>query len=389
MAKVLFITSVPYFEWRGSSIRVYFDALALSTAGHQVDLLTVPLGNPREVEGVNILRVPNILRLKKLKIGPSPAKAVFDLLLLFKATMLLLRGRYDVVHTIEDTGVIGVVVSLLFRTKLVFEKHSDPASYKGGFAKRAVMAFYRAMERMAVRRADLVICTGPGLTWQAEKMRHRGKILNIPDIPSSLSEPDSAKIKEVRDLAGAEKESDVIVTYVGSFAAYQGIDLLFDSIPVVLNRVPYARYLIIGGSAEEIFVRKKTLEQQGLDQRVRFAGHIDPDQLPTWLSASDILLSPRLHGVNTPLKLLDYCKAERAIAAVGSESNRLVLDETSAAFSAPDAESFGEVVSQLAEDKERRFALGKQARKLIDSAHNFGRFAELLGAAYKDMGLKK
>ena len=51
-------------------------------------------------------------------------------------------------------------------------------------------------------------------------------------------------------------------------------------------------------------------------------------ELADYLAAADILLSPRLGSVNTPLKLLDYLKAGRAIVATATAANRMVVGET-------------------------------------------------------------
>ena len=50
--RILFIASQPFFEKRGSPIRLGFDLLALSQLGYDVEFLTLPIGERRTVEGV-------------------------------------------------------------------------------------------------------------------------------------------------------------------------------------------------------------------------------------------------------------------------------------------------------------------------------------------------
>ncbi len=66
MPKVLFISPQPFFEWRGSPIRVGFNIQALSELGYRVDLLTLPIGIERDVPGVKIIRVPNLLGMSRV-----------------------------------------------------------------------------------------------------------------------------------------------------------------------------------------------------------------------------------------------------------------------------------------------------------------------------------
>ena len=81
MNRVLLIASQPFFEWRGSPIRVATNARALVESGMAVDLLTLPVGQPLAIEGVRMLKAPNLLRVKRVPIGPSVAKLCFDIIM--------------------------------------------------------------------------------------------------------------------------------------------------------------------------------------------------------------------------------------------------------------------------------------------------------------------
>ena len=106
------------------------------------------------------------------------------------------------------------------------------------------------------------------------------------------------------------------------------------------------------------------------------------DRLPCYLAASDLLLSPRIQGLNTPLKLLDYLKVARGIVATDHPANRLILDETTALFAAPEPEAFGGAVAELARDGAKRAALAAKCRALVDDRYNFGVFRRGLRDVY-------
>jgi glycosyltransferase involved in cell wall biosynthesis len=384
MKRVLFLCSQPFFQWRGSPLRVGFDVTALAESGYTVDLLTLPIGDSRIIPGVTVIRVPNWFRAKKIAIGPSLLKAAFDVLILFKALQLILTRRYAVIHTVEDTGPIGVLIAWLARAKLVFEKHSDPSSHQGKSLRNLIMWAYTKVELFAARRADAVIGTGPGLVAQVRAMNTGKPVHHIPDIPSSRIDADPARTAAVRRQLQTSS-SDILITYVGSFAAYQGIELLFDSIPKVIAANPHARFVIIGGTPTEIQTRTAQLRRQHAEAAVIWAGHIAPDILPNYLAAADILLSPRLTGVNTPLKLLDYLKAGRAIVATDTPANRLILNDTTACLTQPDPDSFAKDITQLAASPERRQKLATQGAALIHSLYNFEEFKTRLSNCYSQL----
>ncbi len=383
--KVLFISPQPFFQWRGSPIRVAFNLRALSELGHDVDFLTLPIGEDKDIPGVRVVRVRNPFQVKNVPIGPSLHKAFFDVLLLFKALRLARRERYDVIHGVEEAGAIGVFVARKGRSRLVYEKHSDPASHRKGGLKNLVLDLYARVERFTARRADAVIGTGEGLVQQVRSFAPGTPGRHIPDIPSSLVEATSEGVARVRSEL-RQNERELLVTYVGSFAVYQGVELLFASIPEVVRVHPQARFVIIGGTPEQIEERKRQLAADGVERAVTFVGKVPPDALPDYLAASDILLSPRLSGVNTPLKLLDYFKAGGAIVATDVEANRLILTEETAVLTKPEPSAFAAGIRSLLSDGDRRATLSACGRRLIDETYNFGAFKRRLGECYAALG---
>ena len=140
--------------------------------------------------------------------------------------------------------------------------------------------------------------------------------------------PDPEIRARVATLRETLKDSadEVLVAYVGSFAVYQGVDMMFEAIVHAAAGAPLARFVIIGGTPDEIAARQIWLAARGVAARVQFLGGCDPDALPSYLAACDVLLSPRQAGVNTPLKILDYFKAGGAIVATDIQANRLRVD---------------------------------------------------------------
>lgn len=381
--KILFIASQPFFEKRGSPIRLGFDLLSLSELGYKVDFLTLPIGEDREIPNVTIHRAPNPFNAKKISIGPSPLKLFFDTLLFFMALSCAMKNKYAVIHGVEDCGLIALIVGRLFRTSVVFERHSDPASYGNAKGiKGLLVRIYSKVEKFVMRSSDAVICTGPGLVENAIKYGRASRACLIPDIPSSLAEAERDEISGLRSKFVSDA-NEVLICYVGSFAVYQGIDLLFASIPLVLKKDPKARFVIIGGSEKEIAERKAALKSEGLESRVNFAGFIDPDQLPTYLSSMDILLSPRISGMNTPLKLLDYLKASVAIVATDCEANRLILDSKTAMLTRLTPESFAGGILRLSSDPDLRYRLTEGGKAILASRHNFAFFKDGLRQCYE------
>ena len=123
--KVLMIAPEPFFEPRGTPISVYQRLHALVALGHEIDLLTYHVGHDVDIPGVKIYRVPSIPFITHVKIGPSQAKLLLDVLLFFKAIMFLATNRYEVIHSHEEAAFMCMFFATIFRVQHVYDMHSS------------------------------------------------------------------------------------------------------------------------------------------------------------------------------------------------------------------------------------------------------------------------
>lgn len=382
--KILFITSQPFIQWRGSPLRVWHDVRTLGELGYEVDLLTLPFGECDPIHNVRVIRIPNLFCSKGIAIGPSMLKLAFDFLLIIKGLSLASRNKYCVIHCVEDAGIAGIVIASITKTKLLYEKHSDLYSYYGGFWRNLVMNLYSRVELLIIRKAMCVICTNTGMLTQVKLIAPDKTVYHIFDLPSSTIDIDPHKTNEIRQRICSDN-SKILITYSGSFASYQGIDLIFEAIPLVIKRKQNAMFVIIGGSPDQIEERKQQLAQQQVSDSVIFVGMVPPSELIHYLSASDILLCPRLRGVNAPLKILDYFKAERPIVATDVPANRFLLNEQTSVLVKSDAYSLADAICYLIDNPSMRNQLSRNAKQLLEKEYNIEKFKSLLSACYQTL----
>jgi len=364
--------------------------LALSKLGFDVDLLTLPIGADQEIDNVRVIRAWNLLGSKKISIGPSLLKIWFDGILLIQGLSLISRNKYHVLHGTEEAGFICYLLSLFNRAKFIFEKHSDSYSYNPKGFLKPILSIYRFVEKQTIIKANSVISTGPALDEQAKqeaKIHDSNAVENqkffvIPDTPSSIEEPSPTEIDEVRHTLISEKD-DIIVSYAGSFASYQGVDIIFEAIPSIVQDNNKIKFVIIGGSQAEIEHYQNQLQTQGVLDKVQFLGKIHPDKLSAYLGAADILLAPRKSGLNSPLKILDYFKASAAIVATDTVANKRLLNKDNAILCDFSSKAFAESIKTLARSDTERQRLGQNAYALYQSRYNFNEFTKQLKTVYQ------
>ncbi len=398
---ILMLAPEPCFEPRGTPFSVYHRARALGILGHEIDLVTYPIGDNATLPGTRIYRTWPVPFLSHIKIGPSLAKLPLDALLFLRASGLLLRHRYDCIHTHEEAGVFGALLGWTFRIPHIFDMHSDLAEQisntpYGRFPFLVWMV--RACERLIVRSASQVIVICPELEDSVAAM--------APDKPTILIENTSLAALEdgegsttpldrttqraqlCAELDLPEQPGPVLV-YTGTFEVYQGVDLVIESIPSVLERFPDARYVLVGGRPDQVEAARALARRLGVEAAVRLPGQRPPEEMPLFNDLADVLLSPRVHGTNTPLKIYSYLYADRPILATNIRSHTQVLTPDIALLVDPTGEALANGAVRLLSDEALRRRLAQNARAIALSKYSYGSYLSRTASAYQGIQLRQ
>jgi PEP-CTERM/exosortase A-associated glycosyltransferase len=239
----------------------------------------------------------------------------------------------------------------------------------------------RCLETHALKRADHVFTICEGLRKDivargvpAEKVT---VIANAVDIDSFSvgGEPDLA-LKERLGLQGA-----TVIGFIGSFYAYEGLDLLLDALPRILRERPEVRALLVGGGPQEQALKQQAA-RLGLTRQVVFAGRVPHAEVQHYYDLVDVLTYPRhsmrLTELVTPLKPLEAMAQGRILAAsdVGGHRELIKHDETGMLFSAGDARALGDTVLELLDKRQDWPRLRSAGRQFVESERSWRRSVE-------------
>lgn len=168
----------------------------------------------------------------------------------------------------------------------------------------------------------------------------------------------------------------VVIMYVGNLEEYQGIDLLLESFALVTKRSDIADLVIIGGQASDIRKYEQRARQLGIGRRVSFLGPRPVRELGTCLSHADVLVSPRVKGNNTPMKVYSYLHSGKPIVATSLRTHTQVLSSDVAMLAEPTRQEFAVAMLCLIEDGPLRDKLGKAGRQLLEDKYSYATFRE-------------
>jgi glycosyltransferase involved in cell wall biosynthesis len=367
------IAPEPFFEARGTPFSEYHRIRALIDLGHTVDLVTYPFGRDVSLPGLRVFRCVRPPFVRDVRIGPSLAKVPLDLSLTVTAVRRALAERYDAVHSHEEGSFIGVLLAAMRGIPHLYDMHSSLPQQLTNFAfsrSRLLTRAFAWMERFVVRRSKVVVVICPQLEEVVRSIEPAVPAVLIENAPGSGDAPVAGSGARVRSELGLGPDARVVL-YTGTFEAYQGLDLLFDAAGAVLGRQPDTRFVLAGGRPEQIERAKARAAGAGLRDAFVFAGQRPAEEIPLFLDAADVLVSPRSTGTNTPLKIYQYLRSGRPIVATRLLTHTQVLDDDVAILTAATPEAFAEGIVMALTDTARARAVGDRARHLADTKYSY------------------
>ena len=378
----------PFFEPRGTPFSEYHRIKALGTLGHRVDLVTYPFGRDVELPNLRIVRCARPPLMRRVLVGPSTAKAVLDVLLAVTALRQVITERYDAIHSHEEAGLLGVWLARWKGIPHLYDMHSSLPQQLANFRYTRSGLLRRLFERAEAEtirgsRVVITICQELQDAVVAAGAGDRAFLIeNAMGGDVGTRDGESATMPDARARYGIAA-SQPLILYTGTFEQYQGLDLLIDASVLVSETHPEARVLVVGGDPAQVIAARRRVEAQ--HSPVIFTGQRPPEEIPSFVDAADILVSPRTSGTNTPLKIYSYLRSGRPIIATNLRTHTQVLNDQTAVLVEPAPEAFAAAIRRLIDRPAEGEQLARVARALADARYSQDAFVAHTAAAYAQL----
>jgi len=290
--------------------------------------------------------------------------------------------RPDIIHAHSPVlnAIPAIKVARRLGIPVVYEIRAfweDAAVDHGSTAEGSLRyRITRALETRAIRQVDhaFTICEGlrgdilaRGIA--AEKIT---VIPNAVDVESfQLASPPDPQLLEQWGLTGK-----TVVGFVGSFYAYEGLDLLLDAVPELLRQRPDVRVLLVGGGPQEANLRKQ-VDRLGLGEYVIFTGRVPHKEVGRYYDLINVLAYPRhpmrLTELVTPLKPLEAMAQGQLFVAsdVGGHKELIDHGQTGILFEAGNRESLAKAIINLLEAPDTWPAIRANGRAFVENVRNW------------------
>ena len=379
----------PFYTERGSPIAVDLMLRVLSERGDRIEILTYHEGSRRTYRGVTMHRIHPWPKVKNVPPGPSWKKIVCDFFMFFSFLKLMIKNKYDLVHAVEESSLMALVVCSIRKVPFLYDVDSsmttqvvDKLKAPIFFKARILTNLLRFFETLPVRFAEGVITMCDALADDLRKY-HPKRLLVLKDVSlvnEKLSCQKTSPIKETPILSGN------VVMYIGNLEPYQGITLLLESFALAVHTHHMnVNLVLIGGATNHIKFYQKQAEKLNIYSKVHFYGPQPVEHLGHHMARADVLVSPRIHGLNTPMKVYSYLDSSAAVLATDLPTHTQVMNENIAMLVAPEKRVFAKGLVNLLSDESLRMKLATNARRFIKREHSFEAFRTKLSLFYEEV----
>lgn len=283
-------------------------------------------------------------------------------------------------HSPALNGLAALNVSKKYNIPLVYECRAfwEDAAVDHGTTKEGSLRYRltKMLETYVFKNANAVTTICEGLR---EDIISRGVLADkITVIPNAV-DIEKFTYGEQPDLELLQKLNLVdktVLGFIGSFYAYEGLLLLLDALPEIIQHNPDVRLLLVGGGPQDKQIKTK-IAAMGLQDSVVLTGRVPHEQVQRYYNVVDVFVYPRLSmrltDLVTPLKPLEAMAQGRVLIAsdVGGHHELIQDKVTGYLFKAGDKASLAETVAYALNDRPNWEKLRLAGRQYVEGERNW------------------
>lgn len=336
--KALIVVPFAFHRESGSSLSTYYRVLALSELLESIDVLTTPHGSDVSLHNVSINRVPKIRLFRTYQPGEYMKRLVYEFFLLIGTIKLLNRKAYNLVIIHGSSIYWAFWLQKFFKVPFVATVHGNiqVELEKWGISSK------KLIKNIAARFENKIIGSFSRIIAEHEPVK--SILINGGVKPQKITLIKIC-VKSSNKIEVLKNDDVFIILYTGTFVKIQNIDLLYKT--AVLLKKENVLFLIIGGIENEIQIEQNNLSKYGIEDKVKLIHRMDQLKLLEYYRISDIVVSPREFGHDTPMKVFDYLNYGKCILATDRPIHTGILNNHIAFLVEPNPESFAAKIIEL------------------------------------------
>jgi PEP-CTERM/exosortase A-associated glycosyltransferase len=302
------------------------------------------------------------------------------------------RDRPDVLHA--HSPCLNAFAAFGLGKPVVYEMRSswEDAAVSSGVTREGSARYRlsRWLETQALRRADAVttICEGLrsdaiGRGIDARRITVAANAIDARKVDATL--PDSSAARAKLGIEGR-----LVLGFIGSFFAWEGLDILLRALPMIRVRRPDALVLLVGGGHEAERLRRLARDLD-IEAHVRFTGQVPHHDVLAMYAAVDMLVFPRtpirLTHMVTPIKPLEAMALRKLVVASDVGGHRELIEDgtTGVLFKAGAEAALADAIVGIAAQPERQRAMIAAGREYVRTQRTWAHVAKVYRPVYESL----
>ena len=386
--RVCMLAACPFPANHGTPGSIRELAEGIAGLGHAVHVVTYHYGEDIPVRGPVVHRIPAVATERRIVVGPTARRPVYDALLVFKALQVIEAHGADLIHAHGyEAALAAWCCRVVTGLPVVYSGHNtmgdELASYGAIRPRWAADALAAALDAVVPRLASRCL---PHSTNIARFFRGRGLgAVTEPVVNFGIELAGPAVVDRDAVRARYGLGAGPVVVYSGVLDRFQRIDLLLEAMAVVARAEPDARLLVvvtIPNPAHEAAVRDQA-RALGLADRVVLTPPQPLAGVRELLAAADVAVVPRPHAPGFPIKLLNYMDAGKPCVLFASSASAGLTDGATVLLAAPDTgPALGAAILRAVRDPALARGVGEAGEAFVRRKHDRTAVAREVVAAY-------
>jgi glycosyltransferase involved in cell wall biosynthesis len=279
-------------------------------------------------------------------------------------------------HYVSHYGVYGALTG--FEPFVVTVWGSDVLIEASSMVKKRLVKY-------ALKRANLITCDAEHMREAMIRLRADSEKISLIGFGIDTKKFSLGQKSETLRAKLGIYNSPAVIS-LRTLEPLYDVESLIRSVPLVLKGIPETKFVIAGKGSEEKRLRKLATSL-GVSESVKFVGFIPNDELPQYLTASDVYVSTSPCDAGIAASTAEAMACGLPVIVTDVAENKKWVEDGVNGFVVPikDPKSLAEKIICLLENETVRRRFGKISRKIIEEKNNYYIEMEKMEDIYKKL----
>jgi len=355
----------------GATVKIWDLAHNVAALGHNVVLFLPKYHFPKENLPFRLVQIPLIDFPILRSLSFNTSLSIFLLCHYFSF-------KPDVVYIRRGISIIPVIFAKVKKAILLYEINDDP--YRG-----KNISMFNPINRLdhwlslKTNEVSLSLCDAAFVITKEIKEKiikaqpgiDQKKLHVLPSgANTDLYQPlNQETCRQRLNLEPSRK----YIGFMGTLLDHQGVDVLIDAAPSVLQSTPDIVFVIIGEGPMKDVWRKK-VEAKFLQKNFLFTGQVAYEETPLWINSMDVCMAPFLikAGSRSPVKVFDYMACGRPVIASRIAGTTDIFEGSGAIIlvEPENQQALAQAIMDLLGNEEKASEMGMKGRLLVKTHYD-------------------